>query len=73
MTNQVATVVADNIPVQWLRRGAYRRDEDGVLEKRCSHCREYYPADNLYFFASKGYRDGLHSQCKTCWYNGHKK
>lgn len=50
-----------------LRSGVYRRDENGELEKRCSRCREYWPADNEFFHAGAAYDDGLHCQCKACF------
>jgi len=40
------------------------------LEKRCARCREYYPADEEFFFAQKGNAPGvppLHSWCKACY------
>lgn len=51
-----------------LANGRYQFDEDGELEKRCSHCQEYWPADTEFFFASahSTHRDGLHCMCKAC-------
>jgi len=39
-------------------------DEDGELERQCSHCHEWWPADSEFFYGSK--RNGLHSWCKAC-------
>lgn len=41
----------------------YRRDADGMMEKRCSRCREYLPADTEFFTPAS---NGLHSHCKFC-------
>lgn len=49
-----------------LKRGRYRRDDDGVLEKKCSGCRDYWPADTEFFFSSGGC-DGLSTYCKACY------
>lgn len=34
--------------------------------KRCSQCKQYYPATNEYFYANKNTRCKLSSWCKTC-------
>lgn len=48
-----------------LRRGAYVY-EDGQLMKRCSHCKDNWPADSEFFYsASTG--DGLNDWCKACY------
>ncbi len=48
-----------------IQRGRYRIEE-GVLEKRCSRCKDYWPADLEFFYrAHKG--DGLHTYCKACY------
>lgn len=49
-----------------LATGEYRYDEDGVLEKRCSHCQEYWPADSEFFYRNKSDGDGLHCMCISC-------
>lgn len=41
----------------------YRLDEDGELEKMCTRCKEYWPADTEFFYKSG---DGLHTWCKAC-------
>lgn len=52
----------------------YRRLASGVfqitdlgLEKRCSKCREYFPADNEFFYPNGGSPDGLCDWCKACY------
>lgn len=49
-----------------LASGAYQHGEEG-LEKRCSKCREYWPADSEFFYASRGEPDGLIHTCKACY------
>jgi hypothetical protein len=49
-----------------LKNGGYRIDEDEQLHKRCSRCREYWPADTEFFYTKKG-TDGLHDWCKACY------
>lgn len=49
-----------------LKSGTYREGEDG-LEKRCSRCQEYWPADSEFFYASRALADGLNSNCKACY------
>ncbi len=64
-------VRADHI-VHWellarrLASGKYQYDDDGQLEKRCSHCRKYWPADSEFFYRSDSDRDGLHCMCISC-------
>jgi hypothetical protein len=53
--------------VKRLNSGAYRRDADGALEKRCTVCRDYWPADSEFFYAGRSESDGLHSHCKACY------
>lgn len=48
-----------------LANGKYRYDEHGQLERRCSCCKEYWPADTQFFTVHKD-GDGLHSTCKAC-------
>lgn len=51
-------VQAENI-VHWellarrLASGKYQYDDDGQLEKRCSCCREYWPADSEFFLPQR--------------------
>jgi len=53
--------------VKMLVKETYRYDEtDDVLEKRCSTCREYWPADSEFFFTMPASYDGLHCMCKAC-------
>jgi hypothetical protein len=61
----------DRVPADLLRRrlamGAYRYDADGDLEKRCSTCGDYWPADNEFFYADRGDPDGTGGTCKACY------
>ena len=35
------------------------------IEKRCTKCGEYYPADTEFYYRGHG-SDGLHTWCKAC-------
>jgi hypothetical protein len=50
-----------------LEKGKYRM-VDGVLERRCSRCHDYWPADSEFFFSNKGKSDGLNDYCKACYH-----
>lgn len=44
------------------------RYADAQLEKRCSRCREYLPADTEFFMTThQGQRLDLHTWCKCCY------
>jgi hypothetical protein len=47
--------------------GSYRLNEDLELEKRCSHCRSYWPADTEFFYPKSDEPDGLFPWCKACY------
>lgn len=50
-----------------LRAGKYRYDDDGFLEKSCSRCGEFWPADTeFYQTTSEPGRVGLGTYCKAC-------
>lgn len=49
-----------------LKSGAYKY-EDGELFKRCSRCRDHWPADSEFFYSTKG-SDGLNDWCKACYH-----
>ena len=36
------------------------------LEKQCSKCGDYYPADNEFFYSNRTNSDGLDCYCKAC-------
>jgi hypothetical protein len=36
-------------------------------EKRCSKCKEYWPADTEFFYPAKRELDGLNPWCKACY------
>lgn len=40
---------------------------DNLLHKRCSRCRDYFPADTEFFYAATGEKDGLCNWCKACY------
>jgi hypothetical protein len=40
--------------------------EDSLLFKRCSRCKEYWPADTEFFYSVKD-DDGLNQWCKACY------
>jgi len=45
--------------------GKYRREE-GITEKRCAACKEYWPADGEFFNDDVNAVDGLRSYCRAC-------
>ncbi len=55
---------------QWLiesriAQGTMRINE-GSLEKLCSRCREWNPADTEFYFIKREYADGMRPQCRFC-------
>jgi len=50
-----------------LQKQVYRVSEDGELEKRCSICKDYWPADAEFFFSAGKNGDGLSETCKACY------
>jgi hypothetical protein len=48
-----------------LQKGSYKFD-CGEMHKRCSRCKEYWPADSEFFY-SAATRDGLNDWCKACY------
>lgn len=49
-----------------IKSGNYRI-EDGQLQKRCSRCKEHWPADSEFFYSMASSQDGLHCWCKACY------
>ncbi|MBF8176954.1 hypothetical protein [Herminiimonas contaminans] len=49
-----------------LKSGIYNYDID-QLQKRCSKCRDHWPADSEFFFAEKCSADGLSEWYKACY------
>jgi hypothetical protein len=47
-----------------LRNGKYRIELDG-LYKRCSRCKDYWPADTEFFYKTPSSSDGLFEWCKA--------
>ena len=45
----------------------YHRIINGILEKKCSDCGEWFPCNTEYFYVNKrNFTDGLHPNCKKC-------
>lgn len=49
------------------RKGTIWRLADLGLEKRCSRCQEYWPADTEFWFSEPQSAGGLSSWCKACF------
>lgn len=47
-----------------IKKGKYQMTTLG-LEKQCSHCKDFWPADSEFFYPAKG--KGLHCYCKACY------
>ena len=62
-TEPFSVVVTQKLLQLRLRRGIYRFDRDGGLEKRCGACGEYWPADTEFFLLSG---EDLSSYCRAC-------
>jgi hypothetical protein len=56
-------IVPPRLRQRRIRNGVYRVDEDGILEKRCGRCREYWPADTWFFFIVG---TDLATYCRAC-------
>lgn len=41
--------------------------EDGILQKRCTSCGEYWPADTEFFYGTIKKTTVLHCYCKACY------
>ena len=46
--------------------GRLRQGEAGIIEKRCSKCKTWYPADHVFFFGNKGAAGNVTDYCKAC-------
>ncbi len=52
-----------------------RVSEDGSLERYCSKCQDWWPADREFFYTT-GSKKKLHSWCKACyndWRNARRR
>ena len=49
-----------------LASGSYRY-AGGELERRCSTCRDYWPADTEFFHTAASDASGLHCYCRACY------
>ena len=51
--------------------GKERLDGDGQLERQCTKCDEWWPADKEFFYTTgankESGRDELHPWCKACY------
>lgn len=52
---------------QRVLRGKAQTNAIGELEKACSSCKEFWPADTEFFYPQSSARDGLHTWCKACY------
>lgn len=59
--------VSEAALVKGLENGRYQFDLDGTLEKCCSVCKDYWPADTEFFFSNVNCVDGLGNCCKACY------
>ena len=48
-----------------------RKDADGELERQCTQCGEWWPADKEFFYPNG--KHGLHTQCKACYLERKKR
>lgn len=44
-----------------------------AIERLCSKCGDWWPADAEFFFRDADQPDGLTSKCKACWVEVHRK
>ena len=49
-----------------LERGRLQID-DGILERRCSSCGDFYPLDTEFWYFQPSKREGTHHMCKACY------
>lgn len=49
-----------------LKNGVYAMTECG-LEKRCSKCRDYWPADTEFYYVAPSKEGGIGDWCKACF------
>ena len=54
-----------NASLKGLKMQQTKKTELGI-EKRCSKCHEYWPADSEFFMRRKDSKDGLDGYCKAC-------
>lgn len=54
------------------RKGQFPMSSD-CTSKRCSRCKEFYPATKENFFSNKARKDGLGDYCKACQVGAVKK
>lgn len=56
---------SDEMLQKRLKNEIYRIEDDQLL-KRCSRCKDYWPADTEFFYSVKA-GDGLNQWCKACY------
>lgn len=70
ISEQSEDIVHANCSPELLARrllsGLFRMEDDG-LYKRCSRCKDYWPADSEFFYSNHGTPDGLNPWCKACY------
>ena len=59
-------VIAPDVICRAIKTQRARLDADGELERRCSWCDEFWPADTEFFQAGNT-SFGLHCYCKACF------
>lgn len=62
---QVLSLKLSNMEKRWL--AAIENKESSIItEKKCSTCKEVFPATIEFFYPNKCSSDGLQYQCKKC-------
>lgn len=51
----------------------WRMDDELGLEKQCSRCEEWWPADTEFFNHARSERGGLHVWCRACSIEQHRE
>lgn len=62
MTHPYHAATIDTVPANC---HSFRTSADG-LEKRCACCKEWWPADSVFFSQHDGRPGGLAFQCRAC-------
>ncbi|MBH04008.1 MAG: hypothetical protein CMP08_07775 [Xanthomonadales bacterium] len=62
-----APIVGRGFITASIAAGRYRLTEPLGLEKLCTGCGDYWPADTEFFYAKRDDLAGLSSLCKACY------